>query len=105
MAPPLDYTLNLLEGEFEELVALFPTKEWKYFKFGQGGPHKRVLQKLTKMAQEYDKVIIEHFGLNEEIATFRRLVGIGLLNEEPKDLHKICDTFRRQIKRMKGQLE
>ena len=104
MTAPLDYTLQLLEDEFEALVKLFPTKEWKFFKFGQGGPHKRVLQRLTRMAQEYDSVIIDSFGLSEEIATFRRLVGLGLRNEEPKELYKLCDTFRRQLKRMKGQL-
>jgi len=106
MVAPLDYTLKLLDEEFEALAKLFPTKDWKMFKFGLGGPHKRVLQRLTHMAHEYDAIIIERFGLNKEIATFRRLVGLGLRNDDTyKELYKHVDTFRRQIKRQRGELD
>jgi len=105
MAVPIDYALKYLSEEFETMAKLFPTDDWKKFKFGLGGPHKRVLTKLQRLANEMDPVIFEHFGLHEENASFKKLIVICLRNDDTyKELYKHVNSFRCQLKRMKGQL-
>lgn len=98
--------LELLEEEFNNIIEIFKTEKWKFYKFGQGGPYKRTLTRLQRKANEHDKKIFTSFGQSGEIATFGGLIIICLntINGLPKDIQKQTSTFRRQIQRMKRQL-
>lgn len=99
---PLDYALNLLEDQFNIMSELFEKDDWKFYKFGQGGPYKRTLTQLQGMANDYDKEIFDRFGLNKEVASFKKLIVLCLsVAKEPKERYKNLDTFKRQIKMMR----
>lgn len=106
MAVPIDHALKVLDYEFEEVVKLFETDDWKFFKFGVGGPYKRHLTKLTEMSKEMDSVIFDRFGVHEDNASFTSLIVLCLDNAKGdyQKEYKGVDTFRRQLKRMRGQL-
>lgn len=106
MAVPIDHALKVLDYEFEEVVKLFSKDEWKFFKFGAGGPYKRYLTSLTKMSKEMDFVIFDHFGIHENNASFTRLILLCLNNAkgDSQKEYKGVDTFRRQLKRMRKQI-
>lgn len=100
----LTTVLKILQDECDGMTELFYTEDWKKFKFGQGGPYKRTLSLLQKKANDYDQIIFDFFGAHEETASFNKLIVICLKNETPKELYKNVDTFKRQLKRMKGSL-
>ena len=98
----VENTLDLLEVEFETMCELFKKDDWKFFKFGQGGPYKRTLTLLQKKAKEHDQVLFDHFGVNEETASFNKLIILCLsAAPEPQNRFKDIDRFKRQIKRMR----
>ncbi len=96
--------LKLLEEQFTAMREIFKTDDWKFYKFGLGGPYKRSLSKLRRMSDEYDPVIYKFFGITQETATFASLIVLCLRNESHKELYKHIDTFERQIKRMRKQV-
>jgi len=97
----VDHALKLLEAEFKTMIELFKKDDWKFFKFGQGGPYKRTLTHLQKKAQDNDSVIFGHFGKHEDTASFGKLIVLCLsAAKTPKERYEEIDTFRRQIKRM-----
>ncbi|MDP8268290.1 MAG: hypothetical protein P9L97_06125 [Candidatus Tenebribacter davisii] len=99
---PIEHSLKMLEEVFEEQVILFGTDDWKFYKFGLGGPYKRNLTKLQRLSDDHDEVIQTHFGLSEETASFNKLIVLCLsAAKDPKERFKNIDTFRRQIARMK----
>ncbi|MCP4650422.1 MAG: hypothetical protein GY853_10135 [PVC group bacterium] len=97
----INRSLKILSEKFEEMVELFDDKDWKFYKFGRGGPYKRTLTKIQEMSNEHDKIIFKFFGAYEETASFNKLIVLCLRNETPKEMHKHIDNFRRQIKRMR----
>ncbi|MCP4371988.1 MAG: hypothetical protein GY797_28295 [Deltaproteobacteria bacterium] len=102
---PIENILKLLEEEFERMAKLFKEDDWKFYKFGQGGPYKRALSILTKDAGNYDKTIIDHFGLSKEVATFRSLITLCLNQaKNPKEEYKEVDSFRRRIQFLRRQV-
>jgi hypothetical protein len=104
MAVPIDHALKVLESEFKTMTKLFPTDDWKKFKFGLGGPHKRILTKLQRLSNEMDSVIAENFGTHDDNASFGKLIALCLRNDNTyKELYKHVSVFRRQLKRMKRQ--
>lgn len=100
---PIENVFKILDFEFERIVNLFSTETWKFYKFGQGGPHKRELTRLTKFANEMDLVIFENFGEHEENASFSKLIVLCLSISKDANEHSIID-FRNQLKRMRKQL-
>ena len=102
---PLDKILKMLEEEFNIMLELFEKEDWKFFKFGQGGPYKRTLTKLQRKSNDHDKEIFNRFGVREETASFNKLIVLCLsVAENHKERYKNLDTFKRQIKRMRRQL-
>jgi len=105
MAVTIEYALKILENEFENAVKLFSKEDWQFFKFGVGGPYKRYLTGLTKMSQEIDNIIFEHFGIYENNTSFNKLIELCLESaKESQKEYQGIDTFRRQLKRMKRQI-
>jgi hypothetical protein len=104
MTVPIDYALKALDNEFKEVVKLFSTEDWKFYKFGQGGPYKRTLTRLTQFENEMDPVIFEHFGAKEENASFGKLIILCLSAKNSKGEYKNVSTFKRQLKNMREQL-
>lgn len=101
----IENTIKKLSEEFEELMLTFEKDDWKFFKFGQGGPYKRELSKIQKLSASYDKTILDRFGTSKEIATFSGLIVLSLAYAgNPKKEYKRIDTFRRQIKWMQRVL-
>jgi len=99
---PIEEIVKLLNEIFKDMVKTFEKDDWKFYKFGRGGPYKRTLTHLQKMAQKYDQIIFDHFGLHEEIASFGKLTVLSLsVAKTHKDRYKNIATFRRQIQRMK----
>jgi hypothetical protein len=81
---------------------LFEKDDWKFFKFGRGGPYKRTLTLMQKKAKEYDPILFEHFGAHEETASFNKLIVLCIsISDSPKDRFKKQDKFQRQINRMR----
>lgn len=98
----IENVLKILEHEFKTMKELFEKDDWKFFKFGQGGPYKRTLTLMQKKAKEYDPVLIDHFGLHKETASFNKLIVLCIsASKNPKDRHKDIDRFQRQINRMR----
>lgn len=94
--------LKELEEEFEAMIKLFSTKEWQFFKFGEGGPYKRTLTHLMEKSNKFDQIIFDHFGAGEETASFNKLIVLCLsVADTPRERYKNIDTFKRQIARMK----
>jgi hypothetical protein len=105
MTIPIDYALKVLNNEFKEVIKIFQTDTWKFYKFGQDGPYKRHLTKLTQMSNEYDPVIYDRFGIHEDNASFNKLIVLCLDSaKDAKKEHKNVSTFKRQLKRMGDQL-
>jgi hypothetical protein len=99
---PLDMILKLLKEEFERMEKLFDDKDWKFFKFGQGGPYKRTLTHLQEKAHKYDQIIFDHFGAIEETASFNKLIILCIsAAKDSKERYDNIDTFKRQIIRMR----
>lgn len=101
---PLNDSLKLLSEEFEKLIELFDKEDWKFYKFGKGGPYSRTLTKIQYMSNDHDEQIFKYFGSHEETASFNKLVVLCIRNESPRVMHKLIDTFRRQIERMRRVL-
>lgn len=98
----LESILKLLEEEFEIVEKMFNKDDWKFFKFGRGGPYFRTLTMLQKKSNKYDQIIFDHFGAYEETASFNKLIVLCLFTAKtPKERYKKIDTFRRQIQRMR----
>lgn len=99
---PLDMVLKMLEEEFELMANTFETENWKFYKFGRGGPYFRTLTHLQEKSKKHDHKIFKFFGLQEETASFTKLITLSLhATKNPKERFKNIDTFRRQIKRMR----
>lgn len=99
---PLDVILKMLGEEFERMEALFDDEDWKFYKFGRGGPYKRTLTKLQEKAKAHDQILFDYFGANEETASFNKLIVLCLsVANYPKERYKNIDTFKRQIQRMR----
>ncbi len=99
---PLDVILKGLGEEFERMKRLFDKDDWKFYKFGRGGPYKRTLTKLMEKSKEYDQTLFDHFGAGEETASYNKLIVLCLsVADTPKERYKNIDTFKRQIERMK----
>ncbi len=102
MAQTVEDALKILEHEFNTMEDLFNKDDWKFFKFGRGGPYKRTLTRLQKLAGKHDQVLFDHFGANEETASFNKLIVLCLSAAKiPKDRYKDILRFQRQINRMK----
>ena len=102
MVLPVEAVLKKLDHEFKTMKDLFEKDDWKFFKFGQGGPYKRTLSLIQKMSNKHDPVLFEHFGLNEETASFNKLIVLCIsASKNPKDRYKDIDRFQRQINRMR----
>lgn len=102
MAQLVEDVLKILEHEFNEMKALFDKDNWKFFKFGQGGPYKRTLTRLQKLSNDHDPVLFGHFGAFEETASFNKLIVLCLsAADNPKDRYKELDGFERRIQRMR----
>ena len=101
---PLENILKILEEDFEATVKMFKEEDWKFFKFGRGGPYYRYLTMLQKKSNEWDQEIFNYFGTNEETASFNKLVVVCLQHENPKEMYKLIDSFRRRIIRMRKKL-
>jgi len=98
MTIPIENILKLLEEEFERMITLFKEDDWKFYKFGQGGPYKRTLSHIQKMSKKYDKIIFARFGINKETASFNKLIVICLQTAKNSKLdYKHTNTFKRQI--------
>ena len=94
--------LKLLEETFNGMVELFEKEDWKFYKFGQGGPYKRTLTSLQKMSNEHDPILFDHFGAGEETASFNKIIVLCLSTaKNTKEQYGNIDTFKRQIVRMK----
>lgn len=105
MTVPIDYALKALDNEFKEVIKLFSKEDWKFYKFGQGGPYKRYLTRLTQMSNEYDPVIYGRFGIHEDNASFNKLIVLCLDSaKDAKKERRNISTFKRQLKRMGDQL-
>lgn len=101
MTLPIEDILKILAEDFDKMEILFDDKEWKFYKFGRGGPYKRTLTHLQEKATKYDAVIFQHFGVGAEIASFSSLINLCLFTaQKPKERYKGIDTFRRQVVRM-----
>ena len=96
---PIENILKILEEEFERMMKIFDTKDWKFYKFGQGGPYKRTLSLLKKQADEYDKIIFERFGTSEETPSFMRLIVLCISNTG--DSYEKLWAFKKQIQFMR----
>ena len=127
MFKSMNSVLDLLSEEFEAIVELFPNDDWKFFKFGKGGPYNDLLCKLQDLADAYDKQIILRFlgkdeintitnqlsalcsegklaeNPNKQIATFRQIIAICLVRDE-KEIKAVIEGFRNNIARMKKEL-
>lgn len=94
--------IKLLEENFVRMTELFKKDDWKFYKFGLGGPYKRELTVLVKLSKKHDKTLQDHFGLTEDTANFAKLIVLCLAAvENPKEMYNNIDTFKRQIRRMK----
>ena len=101
----LDQVMETLSVEFENLAEIFTRDDWKFYKFGQGGPYKRHLTPIRKLADKHDSIIIERYGISKEIATFGKLIVLSLAAvETPKQAYKNSIQFRKQIAWMKKVL-
>lgn len=99
---PLSNILKELSEDFERMVKLFPTEDWRFYKFGLGGPHKRALTKLTYKAKKYDQEIFDFFGAHKETVSYKSLIVLCLkMDPTPKELHSLVDTYRRCLARMR----
>lgn len=100
----MEKILNLLEEDLHNLAEnVLPTKDWKFYKFGKGGPYKDLLPHLQKRSTKYDEKIQEHFLVDtKEYVSWTRLLQLCILhNPLPTEVYKYVSTMERQIKRMR----
>lgn len=96
--------LELLEEDLQNLTKnVLPTRDWKFYKFGKGGPYKDLLPHLQKRSVMYDKKIQEYFLVDvKDYASWTRLLQICILsNPLPVELYTHLSTIERQIQMMK----
>lgn len=94
--------IKSLEENFIDLTEIMKSKEWKFFKFGKGGPYSDVLPHLEIRSRAYDERIQKHFLVDKKnYASFTRLIQLGLSNDSPSELYNKMDEIKRQIRLMK----
>lgn len=93
-----------LENEFNNMLCIFPMRDWKFYKFGRGGPYYEKLISLTEKTVNHDKRIMNFFQLEKDTASFGKLIVLCMRNDSPKEMYKANETMRRQLIHMKEKL-
>ena len=98
----INSAVEILEFEFERMVEIFKTPEWKLYKFGAGGPYKRELTKLQKLSNKYDIILQNSFGIDSDIASFNSLINLCIfVSKVSKNEYNSIQKFKKQLTRMK----
>lgn len=95
--------LDDLKKEIEYMESVFSTEDWKFYKFGRGGPYYSKLIEMTEKCIKSDEKLRNHFKLKKDTASYGTLIVLCMGNDI-KERTKSLNRFKRQINHMREKL-
>lgn len=110
--PEVKNGIIILERQFLEMTEIMQKKDWKFYKFGLGGPYKDKLPELKFLAEKWDNVLHKEFSkkyknnpiflipskAKKEYVGFNTLVVLCLQND---NVNEEITRFGTRLRKMK----